>query len=276
MMKKFFLFAFLFLLASPCVAQKYSYLTVEPPYKYEERTYKYYDSEKWIRYPLPDEDESMYGPSLEGWDKLEEHDFENMKLPKYTAFWGDMPGTRFAKTADYKSGVFSRIQILEGNYSNCVFSNFMFFNLFYPDSIDGANFSDAYFENSAFPFVMSAEQFKSTRNYKIGFYRRMIIGLVFEVEMDFSRAYFEDCLLCFRTKIRKRNSEGHWVEREIHSEPAKFTDAKFINCDLTEVENLTLEQVKSTWNYKTGHMDLSQWPEHILKALEAEKGGNTP
>lgn len=45
----------------------------------------------------------------------------------------------------------------------------------------------------------------------------------------------------------------------------------FIDCDLSESKNLTLEQVKSTWNYKNGRMSLSKWPEEILKELEKEK-----
>ena len=50
-----------------------------------------------------------------------------------------------------------------------------------------------------------------------------------------------------------------------------ITDSVFIDCDLSESTNLTLEQVKSTWNYKTGRMNLSKWPEEILKALEEEE-----
>jgi len=45
----------------------------------------------------------------------------------------------------------------------------------------------------------------------------------------------------------------------------------FIDCDLTESKNLSFEQVKKTWNYKTGRMSLCKWPKHIEKALEEEE-----
>jgi len=62
-----------------------------------------------------------------------------------------------------------------------------------------------------------------------------------------------------------------------------FEDAMFIECEFVEKTtdvltleqvkstDFTLEQVKSTWNYKTGNMHLSKWPKYIEKALEEEE-----
>ena len=50
-----------------------------------------------------------------------------------------------------------------------------------------------------------------------------------------------------------------------------LTECVLVQCDLSTVEDLTLEQVKSTWNYKAGRMSLCKWPEYIEKALEEEK-----
>ena len=50
-----------------------------------------------------------------------------------------------------------------------------------------------------------------------------------------------------------------------------MTDTVFTECYLTTVRDLTLEQVKSTWNYKAGRMSLCKWPEYIEKALEEEE-----
>jgi O-phosphoseryl-tRNA(Cys) synthetase len=56
---------------------------------------------------------------------------------------------------------------------------------------------------------------------------------------------------------------------------ANFTDAIISGCIFTNnVKNLTVEQIKSTWNYKVGRMDGIKLPPDIQKALDAEKKDN--
>ena len=50
-----------------------------------------------------------------------------------------------------------------------------------------------------------------------------------------------------------------------------ITDSVITDCDFTDFKGLTLENVKSTWNYKHGRMEGIKLPEEIQKALDAEK-----
>ncbi|MDR1477930.1 MAG: pentapeptide repeat-containing protein, partial [Planctomycetaceae bacterium] len=50
-----------------------------------------------------------------------------------------------------------------------------------------------------------------------------------------------------------------------------FTDAVISKCDFGWLSNITIDQIKSTWNYKTGRMNGIKLPEEIQKTLDAEK-----
>ena len=54
-----------------------------------------------------------------------------------------------------------------------------------------------------------------------------------------------------------------------------FTDSIISRCvfieEVSEVQNLTLEQIKSTWNYKAGRMSDILLPKAIQQALDAEQ-----
>ena len=55
-----------------------------------------------------------------------------------------------------------------------------------------------------------------------------------------------------------------------------ITDSVISNCFLRDLNGLTLENVKSTWNYKHGRMEGIVLPAEIQKALDAEKINGTP
>jgi hypothetical protein len=50
-----------------------------------------------------------------------------------------------------------------------------------------------------------------------------------------------------------------------------FTNAVVTDCVLGEYTNLTLEQIKSTWNYKNNRMTGIVLPPEIQKKLGAKK-----
>jgi len=85
---------------------------------------------------------------------------------------------------------------------------------------------------------------------------------------DFSKIIFVECDFDLEFTIFYqtfgRSDPNHVLVLDI-------TDSVFIDCDLSKARNITLEQVKSTWNYKAGRMSLCKWPEHIEKALEEEE-----
>jgi uncharacterized protein YjbI with pentapeptide repeats len=52
---------------------------------------------------------------------------------------------------------------------------------------------------------------------------------------------------------------------------ANFNDSVISNCDFTKAKNLTVDQIKSTWNYKSNRMEGIKLPAEIQEALDAEK-----
>lgn len=50
-----------------------------------------------------------------------------------------------------------------------------------------------------------------------------------------------------------------------------FTNTVISECDFFNLTNLTLDQIKSTWNYKTGNMKGISLPEEIQKQLDEEE-----
>ena len=48
-------------------------------------------------------------------------------------------------------------------------------------------------------------------------------------------------------------------------------DSVFTNCIFSEGTNLTVEQIKSTWNYKNNRMDLIILPPDLQKYFDEEK-----
>jgi hypothetical protein len=50
----------------------------------------------------------------------------------------------------------------------------------------------------------------------------------------------------------------------------KFNDAVVTDCNLSYAEGLTLEQIKSTWNYKHGRMADVVLPKELAEALQRE------
>ncbi|MBE6428702.1 MAG: pentapeptide repeat-containing protein [Planctomycetaceae bacterium] len=49
-----------------------------------------------------------------------------------------------------------------------------------------------------------------------------------------------------------------------------LTNTAFINCDLSEAF-MTFSQFETTWNYQTGRLSMTKWPEHIEKKLKEEE-----
>ena len=50
-----------------------------------------------------------------------------------------------------------------------------------------------------------------------------------------------------------------------------LTNAVITSGDFSRATNLTLDQIKSTWNYKTGNMEGVILPKEIQEVLEAER-----
>ena len=111
---------------------------------------------------------------------------------------------------------------------------------------------------------VTKEQLQSTWNWKT---RRFDFSLI-STELDWSNTDFSGFTFCYGSRLRG-NVAG-----------ANFTDAKFLTHDAVDFkgqtrtlelcEGLTLEQVKSTWNYKMGYAKSLVLPEEVQRQLDAE------
>ena len=129
--------------------------------------------------------------------------------------------------------------------------------------VSGSCMKNAIFRNCTVP-KMTEEQWKQTWNYEKGDFR----------QISLPRNGGKNNLNLARTVWGgTSDDENHRKQIPVlqFGPDVNLTDAVFIDCDLSESQNLTLEQVKSTWNYKNGRMSLSKWPEEILKELDEEK-----
>jgi len=185
------------------------------------------------------------------------------------------------KTKNFKAKDFP--VSVRGDLSNLDLSGFYFHNAdFSSMNVENSQMKNTIFQNCTVPY-MTNEQWKQTRNYAVGDYRTLRFSHVWE-NIDLSRTvwggiacrpfrYHRVAQLIFRAEEPPEPTEVPFVEYTYScslkfTQTVNLTDALFINCDLSGSTDLTLEQVKSTWNYKAGRMSLCKWPKHIEKALE--------
>ncbi|MBQ4144479.1 MAG: hypothetical protein IJD43_13510 [Thermoguttaceae bacterium] len=255
---------------------------------------------------IDDEEPPFGGADYEGWEieevyidqetKLYNCNFKNAKIQKAHIFWAencDFTDTWFGdgiielsredllKTRNFKGKEFPLS--VNGDLSNLDLSSFYFHHGdFSSMNIKNSQMKNVIFQNCRVPY-MTNEQWKQTRNYAVGDYRTLRFSHVWE-NIDLSRTVWGG--ISCRPLQHIRIAKSFHLEDEIKEIPFKeytyscslkftqtvnLTDALFINCDLSSSTDLTLEQVKSTWNYKAGRMSLCKWPEHIEKALEEEE-----
>jgi len=162
------------------------------------------------------------------------------------------------QTQNYKIKIL-RCRRLFGDFPNVDFSDCEISCCFTAERLDGAKFHNAWFIDCEIPRCMTQEQFKQTRNYRIGVFQ----GLWMQIQFDNILAIFQDL------DISGMSFSFCGLGRSFSG--TNMTDTVFTESDLSTVEDLTLEQVKSTWNYKAGRMSLCKWPEYIEKALEEEE-----
>ena len=139
---------------------------------------------------------------------------------------------------------------------NLDFSSFNLENSRLPGDLRGCNFTDTQINGAIIGSDVFAEvnhrnrhcildQLKSTQNNKLGVFTNVtFVGHNFS-GMDFSYMNLTGCRFLSR-------SGG--ASLKCNFQDAIFTNAVISNCDFSGAENLTLEQIKSTWNYKVSRM----------------------
>ncbi|MDR1480886.1 MAG: pentapeptide repeat-containing protein [Planctomycetaceae bacterium] len=143
------------------------------------------------------------------------------------------------------------------DFSNCLLNDATL-----PYGIGNCKFDDAMLEGTEFYALCEkkveshsfrVEQLYSTKSYKQG----TIINCNFSV-LDFTNANF--------TNINLTQCQFYGNLKD-----AKFDNAIISNCTLRDAKNLTLAQIKSTWNYKYNRMDGIELPKDIQDKLDKEK-----
>ncbi|MCL2623038.1 MAG: pentapeptide repeat-containing protein, partial [Planctomycetaceae bacterium] len=168
--------------------------------------------------------------------------------------------------------------------------------------LNGCNFTDTEIGEGCalgnyfyFPIGMTFEQLQFTKSYKDGTLINVHLNLTWpEGRADFSGMNLTGCsfgiggtynhveidnLGDFRQSRSTTEAERlrrNWypnVESRGWSDRCQLdlTDSVITNCDFRYFNGLTLDNIKSTWNYKHGRMEEIKLPDEIQKALDAEK-----
>jgi len=131
--------------------------------------------------------------------------------------------------------------------------------------VSGSNLENVRFTRCRLP-KLTDEQLRQTWNYRVGNFT----GIQFCNELQWKKEWNENNI----TLENAWNAVvfgGRSSHTAIQIAPnADISDSVFILCDLSTSSGLTLEQVKSTWNYKTGHLSIVRWPKHIEEVLKTE------
>ncbi|MDR1483419.1 MAG: pentapeptide repeat-containing protein [Planctomycetaceae bacterium] len=140
----------------------------------------------------------------------------------------------------------------------------MYFNPYYSSSFSTV---DACVEYKRTPIpaekCITAEQLKSTASYKKKELSSVGFGFSDLSGIDFSRFNLMGC--SFMGNLQDANFTDAVISG------CSFGGCYSPKCSFTLKTNLTLDQIKSTWNYKTGNMAGIKLPEEIQKQLDAEK-----
>jgi uncharacterized protein YjbI with pentapeptide repeats len=131
-------------------------------------------------------------------------------------------------------------------------------------NLEGYKFDDAYLNKTNIS-GMNKEQLYVTKSYKEG---------------NLNRVYFSSCNFA-NANFTKVNLTGCGFANTIIN-TANFTDAIISNCGfrgsysgVDDKMEITIEQIKSTWNYKNNRMDGITFSAKMQKALDAEKQTTT-
>jgi len=179
----------------------------------------------------------------------------------------------FIQTRNYAKKVIF-FDIKTADYSNFDFSDFTISSYFRVRT-EGAKFHNTWFKNAVLPKYLTQEQIKQTKNYQTGVFHGISFWEYYPYELKLIKVNVPIKPMPELQQIfQNLDISGmtfSFCELYGSFSGTNMTDTVFTESDLSTVEDLTIEQVKSTWNYKAGRMSLCKWPEYIEKALEEEE-----
>ncbi|MDR2643939.1 MAG: pentapeptide repeat-containing protein, partial [Planctomycetaceae bacterium] len=179
-------------------------------------------------------------------------------------------------TFDYKNNAilgvkfgnsdFENADFKNKNFAGCDFSSRIFDsqNPYTGCNLKNANFTDAIISNCNFGNSnFTLEQLKTTASFK----SKELTGVSFQ-RFDFNNV-----------NLSGFNLAGSIFYSDSNFKDTNFTDAiitntSWFNIGKKDFDTLTLEQIKSTWNYKNNYMRGIKLPDNIQKELNKEKTPN--
>jgi len=174
-------------------------------------------------------------------------------------------------TASYK--VKNLVGFDFGNAYNTLKISFAGFDLRYCDfsttGLTDCDFTDATIEGASLGRIR-IEQLLVTKDFKQGLVKgvklRMHDATAWpEHVVDLSKMVFIDCEFDLTWRIYDP-TKSDWIHL---TGKVDLTDSVISGCQIGN--GITLENIKSTWNYKNGRMEGVKLPVEIQKALDAEK-----
>jgi len=170
----------------------------------------------------------------------------------------------FAK-CNLKNATFSSVRLTDADFTDSVIEGAIF-RLVVPGFLDfseqlPANMMRIY-HNAHGDFDFKIEQLLVTKDFKEGFVKKVSFNrLVWPYHVvDLSNMVFVDC-------------HFGWSDE---SAKIDLTDSVISGCNFEYFHGLTLENVKSTWNYKHNRMEGIKLPDEIQKTLDTEKTDKKP
>jgi uncharacterized protein YjbI with pentapeptide repeats len=163
-------------------------------------------------------------------------------------------------TASFKGKSLLEIHFSGSDLSGTDFTGFTLQNTYFKSTLlKDCIFTDAVIEGCDLGYKnhgITFEQLRSTKSYQDGNLIKIGLNLVWsEGIADFSGMNLTGC----------RFSCGSDNQGQLD-----LTDSVITNCTFSYFKGLTLENIKSTWNYKHNRMEGIKLPEEIQKALDAE------
>jgi len=211
-------------------------------------------------------------------------DFTDADISKATFY--HMYPHNLMQTVNYKNKDLSNIKIETWKYwddtetidTSCDFTGFNLENAWLPRDVEKCNFTDARINGTRLYGVrwkgadsylpsFSKEQLTTTHNYKIGIFLGTQFSGVDFSHVDFSGMNLTGC------KFEQGNTgiDAVYLVNYSNFDQTNIENAVISGCDFSGAENLTLDQIKSTWNYKVGRMEGITLPSKLQEQLDAER-----
>ncbi len=176
----------------------------------------------------------------------------------------DISDKCFIQTKNYKRKKLDNLTLECARFQKVDFSNFTFHAVQLNDlQASAVRFDNAWFSSMKLPYCIPSgfprKQFFNSQNYKLGIFSELELCNDVGKNGDFSKMIFYSTT--FKGSVKN----------------TQFSNAIFVESGFDwTVTDLTIEQIKSTWNYKNDRMDLITLPPDLQKYFDEEKKTATP